>query len=109
MGQRKAFVIYNLLDNAVKYGGTEIRIAVNEGAGNVTIKIADNGPGIATAYRNKVFDRFFRIPNGNRHNVKGYGLGLSYVRQMVEAHKGTIYLAAGSETCFMIKWPKFKA
>lgn len=102
-------IIYNLLDNAVKYGGTEIRIAVDEDPENVTIKISDNGIGIPAAYRNRIFDRFFRVPSGNRHNVKGYGLGLSYVRQMVEAHKGAIRLAAGTETCFMIKWPKFKA
>jgi signal transduction histidine kinase len=101
-------IIYNLLDNAVKYGGTEIHIAVDVDADNVTIKISDNGPGIPAEYRNKVFDRFFRIPSGNRHNVKGYGLGLSYVMQMVEAHKGTIRLATGPVTCFIIKWPKFK-
>lgn len=101
-------VIYNLFDNAVKYGGREIHITVDESPEQVTIRIADDGPGIAAAYRNKVFDRFFRIPSGNRHNVKGYGLGLSYVRQMVEAHKGSIHLAAGPETCFIIQWPKFK-
>lgn len=103
-------IIYNIMDNAIKYGGTKIDVTATEaGSANVTIKISDNGPGIPVLYRNKIFDRFFRIPSGNVHNVNGYGLGLSYVRQMVNAHGGNIRLAPGPITCFIINWPKKKS
>ena len=52
--------------------------------------VADNGPGIPDEYKQKIFDEFFRIPAGNVHNVKGYGLGLSYVKKIIKAHKGAV-------------------
>jgi len=83
----------NIIDNAVKYNEDEnatvfISAAIkNQG---IAIEIADNGTGIPDAYKEKIFDQFYRIPTGNVHNVKGYGLGLSYVKKVIEAHKGTV-------------------
>jgi len=82
----------NLIDNALKYSPTDKRIAV---ACTVTdtalhITVADNGPGIAPQFRAKIFDTFYRIPTGNVHNIKGYGLGLSYVKKVADMHKGSI-------------------
>jgi two-component system phosphate regulon sensor histidine kinase PhoR len=84
--------IHNLLDNAIKYGGDHPHISISiETSGNYyTLFIQDNGPGIPEAYQKKVFEKFFRIPTGNTHNIKGYGLGLHYVRQVIEACGGTI-------------------
>ncbi len=84
--------IHNLLDNAIKYGGDHPHISISiETSGNYyTLFIRDNGPGIPEAYQKKVFEKFFRIPTGNTHNIKGYGLGLHYVRQVIEACGGTI-------------------
>ncbi|MNT80183.1 Sensor histidine kinase RcsC [compost metagenome] len=56
----------------------------------ISLKIQDNGIGIAPQHQTKIFDKFFRVPTGNKHNIKGYGLGLSYVAQVVKSHKGTI-------------------
>ena len=84
--------VANLVDNALKYNSSpdpivEITCSVGK---NVTITVSDNGPGIPDADKKKVFDQFYRIPSGNVHDVKGYGLGLSYVKKVVEAHNGSI-------------------
>ena len=85
-------VLFNLLDNAVKYRRPEVPLELmcrtwNE-SGKLFISIEDNGIGIKKEYLKKVFDRFFRVPTGNVHDVKGFGLGLAYVRKIVEDHKG---------------------
>lgn len=100
-------VCYNLLDNAVKYGGNLIRIGVKNLDDKVRITIADNGPGIAPEYRKKVFENFFRVPSHNRHDVKGHGLGLSYARDIITAHQGTIDLEGtpGGGATFIITLP----
>jgi len=92
-------VIYNLLDNALKYSHENLIINVelsqqrNNHSQNIfTLKVNDNGIGIATEYRNKIFDKFFRVPTGNKHAVKGYGLGLSYVSEIIKQHMGYIYV-----------------
>ena len=105
-------VIFNLLDNALKYsnGAPEINVAVRGNSSNVTLSVTDNGIGIPAEYRDKVFDKFFRVPTGNIHNTKGYGLGLSYVAHVVRKHQGTIQVApASGGTCFSITLPKNKA
>lgn len=84
-------VMINLLDNAIKYGGQTVRIDVRRTASKVRIAVEDDGPGISAEYRKAVFDRFFRVPS-NAHNVKGDGLGLSYVKAVVEAHGGSVQL-----------------
>lgn len=88
--------IANLLDNAIKYSGpgSVINIGQQIENGRITITVSDNGPGIPAQYRDKVFDRFFRVPSGDIHNVKGYGLGLSYAKSIIEKHKGTLSLTS---------------
>lgn len=84
--------LQNLIDNAVKHGNAfpQVNISCSASDNHLNIAVADNGPGIPDEYKQKVFDQFFRIPSGNVHNVKGYGLGLSYVKKVVGAHGGTV-------------------
>jgi two-component system phosphate regulon sensor histidine kinase PhoR len=87
--------ITNILENAFKYNDTEnpaIEIKLSKNLQKITLAISDNGPGIAPAFKEKVFDQFFRIPTGNVHDTKGHGLGLSYVKKVILQHKGTITL-----------------
>ena len=85
-------VFYNLVDNAIKYTSDEprVRIATRSDANGITVSVTDNGVGIAKADQKKIFDRLYRVPTGNVHNVKGFGLGLSYVKAVVERHGGSI-------------------
>ena len=85
-------VIVNLLDNSLKYttGKASIIIKTSTTEANVILAITDNGAGIPEEFQSKVFDKFFRVPADNKHNVKGYGLGLSYVAMVVKHHGGTI-------------------
>lgn len=103
-------VVFNLLDNAVKYAkdAPSIQIDLQGDANAITMKVTDNGIGIPAEFRDKVFDKFFRIPHGNTHNAKGYGLGLSYVAHVVEKHKGTIAVESreGVGSVFTITLPK---
>lgn len=87
-------LLYNLIDNAVKYTEQEprIRITTTSNDEGVTISVMDNGIGIAASEQRKIFDRLYRVPTGNIHNAKGFGLGLSYVRTVVERHRGRIRL-----------------
>lgn len=83
--------VMNIIDNSMKYGSEhvviDIRIIAKDAS--ITIEISDNGPGIPEKYIEQVFEKFFRVPEGDRHNVKGYGLGLSYVRQVMHMHNGS--------------------
>lgn len=103
-------VVYNLLDNAIKYGNNLIRIDLYSDNRNVHLKIADNGKGIPATYQEKIFEKFVRIPQENVHNVKGYGLGLSYARYITEAHKGSLKLEqeTGWGAVFHICLPELK-
>ncbi len=85
-------VLVNLLDNSLKYATTtpSILITLSERNGAVQLSLTDNGPGIPEEYKEKVFEKFFRVPDGLRHNIKGYGLGLSYAAQVMRQHNGTI-------------------
>jgi signal transduction histidine kinase len=87
-----AGVINNLIDNAIKYSKERVTIGVRgrRTAGGWQLTVQDDGVGIANGYQAAVFDRFFRVPTGNLHPVKGFGLGLYYVRQVVERHGGRI-------------------
>jgi two-component system, OmpR family, phosphate regulon sensor histidine kinase PhoR len=102
-------LLYNLIDNAVKYAEQEprIRIATVSNNEGVTISVTDNGIGIAPSEQRKIFDRLYRVPTGNLHNAKGFGLGLSYVRTVVERHGGRIKLesAPGRGSTFHIFIP----
>ncbi|MCZ4408014.1 HAMP domain-containing sensor histidine kinase [Cryomorphaceae bacterium 1068] len=85
-------VIFNLLDNAVKYSHENplIKITTSSNGDSIEITISDKGIGIPKKSISLVFDKFYRVPKGNLHDVKGFGLGLYYVKQMVEAHGGKI-------------------
>lgn len=87
-------VLFNLLDNALKYttGRPIIDISIADVGSTLRLEVSDNGVGIPPEYRQRVFEKFFRVPHGNLHNAKGYGLGLSYVSHVVEQHKGTIHV-----------------
>lgn len=85
-----------LIDNALKYTEREpvIRISLSSNAGNVLLCIKDNGKGIPAQYIKKIFDPFFRVPEGALHNVAGHGLGLSFVKQVMSLHKGRISVSS---------------
>jgi signal transduction histidine kinase len=102
-------VIMNILDNAVKYSDDVPRVHVTtENAGNfVVIKIKDEGIGMSKPVQRKIFDKFYREQTGNIHNVKGHGLGLSYVKSIVERHQGQVFVESekGKGSTFTIKIP----
>ncbi|WP_170137656.1 sensor histidine kinase [Chitinophaga dinghuensis] len=108
-----ANAINNLVDNAIKYSGEKpyVHIQVSDEKGMLKIRVKDNGIGIPRSYQESIFDKFFRVPTGNLHKVKGFGLGLSYVRKIVELHGGTIMVHSepdkGSE--FIITIPATKS
>jgi two-component system, OmpR family, phosphate regulon sensor histidine kinase PhoR len=106
-------VIYNLIDNALKYspGQPVIAITLTENPGHIVLSVRDEGLGIPTEYKKKVFEKFFRVPTGDVHNIKGYGLGLSYVASVVKAHHAriTVESESGKGSTFIIEWPKVHA
>ena len=98
--------ISNLIDNAVKYGGNTIEINVNSVLNTTEISVADDGEGIEKNQQEKIFDKFYRIPKGNRHDVKGFGIGLYYTKKIVEKHSGSIHLTSNNQnTIFKINLP----
>lgn len=103
-------VVFNLLDNALKYskGNLAIDVKLKDLGDSVSIQFADNGIGIPAQYREKVFEKFFRVPAGDTHNAKGHGLGLSYVAQVLDQHRGSISLDSqeGIGSIFTIILPK---
>lgn len=106
-------MVSNLIDNAIKYSDekAEICISVTQGnaSGNdrVTLKVQDKGMGIPGDKQKHLFDKFYRVPTGNLHNVKGYGLGLYYVKTMIEQHKGTVSVESspGQGSTFTLQIP----
>ena len=105
-------VLFNLMDNAVKYRRSDVPLELmvrtrNEG-NKIIVSVEDNGIGVKKENLKKIFDRFYRIPTGNVHDVKGFGLGLAYVKKMVEDHNGTIRAENGANmigTKFIISLP----
>ena len=91
-------IIYNLLDNALKYCTElpEIHVETRDARNGIEIDFSDNGIGIPPKLQKDVFTKFFRVPTGDVHNVKGFGLGLYYVSTMVKAHHGSIKLSSES-------------
>lgn len=104
-----ANIINNLLDNANKYSPEvpELTIKTVSGEKGVRIFVSDKGQGISKDMINKIFDKFYRVPTGNLHDVKGFGLGLSYVKTIVEAHYGNISVKSelGKGSTFIIFLP----
>jgi two-component system phosphate regulon sensor histidine kinase PhoR len=96
----------NILDNAVKYGGDLISIDLIPKDKTFDIAISDNGTGLTKANKNRVFEKFYRVPKGNTHDVKGFGIGLYYTKTIVDKHYGTITLnLAKNLTTFKITLP----
>lgn len=103
-------VLYNLLDNAVKYTTTRPQVTIrtsNPDEAHIEIEVTDNGIGIVAAEKKKIFEKFYRVSTGNVHNVKGFGLGLSYVKEMVARHHGRIAVESepGKGSTFRIILP----
>ncbi len=102
-------VIYNLLDNALKYskGIPEIDVQLVAHEQHLALHITDKGIGIPKEYKGKIFEKFFRIPGGDRHNIKGYGLGLSYVNHIIKRYMGFIEVKSelGKGSTFIVNIP----
>lgn len=86
--------INNILDNAIKYGGKDINVELTALGQDLNISISDNGSGISLAHQKHIFDKFYRVPKGNRHDVKGFGIGLYYTKTIIERHGGGISLTS---------------
>jgi two-component system, OmpR family, phosphate regulon sensor histidine kinase PhoR len=104
-----AGAICNLFDNAIKYsrGNPELTIETRNESHNLVLVFSDKGIGVDKQYQEKIFEKYFRVPTGNVHNVKGFGLGLAYVKKIVELHQGTMELdsASGKGTTITIRLP----
>lgn len=98
----------NIVENAIKYGGNEINIRLFETDRQIVISISDNGNGISKEHQKMIFDKFYRVPNKNKHTVKGFGIGLYYTKNIIEKHNGTIELKSEkNRTAFKITlWTK---
>lgn len=102
-------VIYNILDNATKYYNNQLKIEiVLENNGSPSIEIKDHGIGIKEEHIKNLFNKFYRVPTGNVHNVKGFGLGLYYVKNICDAHQWDIQVSSkeGLFTTFKINFKK---
>lgn len=99
-------VISNLIDNAVKYGGNQIEMNISSVLNTIEITVVDDGNGIEKNQKEKIFDKFYRVPKGNTHDVKGFGIGLYYCKKIIEKHEGFIGLTSDkSKTIFKITIP----
>jgi len=88
----------NLIDNAFKYGGDQITVALTATNKLTRITISDNGHSLTSAHKTEIFEKFYRVPSGNRHDVKGFGIGLYYTKKIVEKHGGTIALTLNKKS-----------
>lgn len=84
--------INNILDNAIKYGGNTINIELSQNPIAFTVSISDDGNVLKKENKDKIFEKFYRVPKGNTHDVKGFGIGLYYAKKITEKHGGTIHL-----------------
>ena len=102
-------VLHNLIDNAIKYSGEvpEITIETRDTKTGVKVGIQDNGIGISKEDQKRIFEKFYRVSTGNLHDVKGFGLGLSYVKAIMDAHKGEISVSSelGKGSLFSVSFP----
>ncbi len=102
-------LVSNLIENAIKYSSENLSISIStQNVGNfIVLEISDNGIGIDKKHLSKIFDKFYRVPTGNVHDAKGFGIGLSYVKQIVKLHKGAIRVSSelNKGTSFSIQLP----
>ena len=94
----------NIIDNAIKYGGAKISVGIKVIKGFIEISIIDNGTSLTESQRKQVFEKFYRVPKGNIHDIKGFGIGLYYSRSIIEKHGGTLTLSL-KPTTFKIELP----
>lgn len=97
--------ITNIVDNAVKYGGDKITIKLVKSDDAISIIISDTGNSLNNEHKKHIFEKFYRIPTGNVHNIKGYGIGLYYTKTIIEQHGGSISLITKPNTSFIISLP----
>ena len=103
-------VVFNLVDNAIKYADGDLVLSISSAqtTDGVELRFKDNGIGIAKEHLGKVFDRLYRVPTGNVHDVKGFGLGLSYVKTVIDRHQGSIRVESetGKGSTFIMVLPR---
>ena len=98
--------ISNLVDNSIKYGGDSIDVTLNSVLNVTEISVADNGKGIDKSQQERIFDKFYRVPKGNTHDVKGFGIGLYYTQKIIEKHNGSINVSSSFDnTIFKLQIP----
>ena len=98
--------INNLIDNAIKYGGDQIEVKLTQNSSFSKLFVIDNGYMLTKENKDKIFEKFYRVPKGNTHDVKGFGIGLYYTKKIIEKHGGTIILdLANQKTTFIITIP----
>ena len=96
----------NVLDNAVKYGGDKIEVVISAENQMIQIRISDNGTNLSSLQAEQVFEKFYRVPKGNTHDIKGFGIGLYYTKNIIESHGGSIQLHLNKTTDFIITLAK---
>ena len=92
----------NILDNAVKYGGDKITTNITTANNHVRISIKDDGKNLTSTQAKQIFEKFYRVSKGNRHDVKGFGIGLYYTKKIIEGHNGSIEVVLKDSTNFII-------
>lgn len=97
--------INNIVDNAIKYGGEDISVKIEKKKDIIEISISDSGNSLTEAQKKQIFEKFYRVPKGNTHDVKGFGIGLYYSKKIIERHKGSITVSIKPHTEFKITLP----
>ncbi|WP_452223307.1 sensor histidine kinase [Lacinutrix chionoecetis] len=97
--------INNIIDNAIKYGGHAISVSIKKKNKHIELLISDNGKKLNKQQALQIFDKFYRVPKGNTHDVKGYGIGLYYTKKIIEKHNGSISVSINNGTAFKIMIP----
>ena len=107
-------LVNNLIDNAVKYSKDNVpillKISTSNSGNHILIKFEDNGIGMNKETQKRIFEKFYRAHTGNLHNVKGFGLGLNYVKSVADSHNGTVRVDStlGKGSIFTLEFPLFK-
>ncbi|WP_223034797.1 sensor histidine kinase [Hanstruepera marina] len=98
--------INNIIDNAIKYGGDTIKVSLSKNSIGFTVSVSDNENSLTEEQKHRIFEKFYRIPKGNTHDVKGFGIGLYYTKKIIENHGGVISLKLGNnQKIFKITLP----